>query len=73
MNYCEMLKPENVEKQKKKEEKVHAPIQELKASENKEWEKQLKRGAEVIVSKKMLEDESAPQKNKKEKKKKEKA
>lgn len=39
MNYCELLKPENAEKAQKKEEKVYAPIQELKSSENKEWEK----------------------------------
>ena len=46
------------------------PIHELKPNENKDWEKELKKGAEVIISKKHLNEDEVPQKNKKDKKKK---
>lgn len=70
--YCDDLRPENAEKKLvKREEKEYKQIQELKPSDNKEWAKELQKGAEVIVSKKLKEDVEVPKKQKKEKKKKE--
>ena len=48
-------------------------MMELKTGENKDWDKEIKKGAEIIVSKKQLAEEENPKKGKKDKKKKEKA
>lgn len=74
INYCDNLKPENVLKNQlaKREEKEVQQLVDLKGTDNKDWEKELKKGAQVIVSKKLKEEEDAPKKVVKEKKKKEK-
>ena len=67
INYCESLKPKEEQKVEEKQGKTNEEV-EIKG---KEWEKELKKGAQLIVGKKQKNDDEEV-KPKKEKKKKQK-